>query len=91
MRIRAEARRLGFFKMGVAPAGSLPWKDRFDEWLTQGMQGSMTYLQRQAAKRREPGLVLESVCSILVLAMNYHARADAADDPLCGRDRKSVV
>lgn len=85
MRIRAEARRLGFFKMGVAPAGSLPWKDRFDEWLTQGMQGSMTYLQRQAAKRREPGLVLESVCSILVLAMNYHARADAADDPLCGR------
>jgi epoxyqueuosine reductase len=85
MRIRAEARRLGFFKMGVAPAGSLPWRDRFDEWLAQGMQGSMSYLERQSEKRRKPELVLESVRSILVLAMNYHARADAADDPLCGR------
>ncbi len=46
--------------------------------LAQGMQGSMAYLQRQAEKRREPELVLESVRSILVLAMNYHARADAS-------------
>jgi epoxyqueuosine reductase len=84
-RIRAEARRLGFFKMGVAPAGSLPWRSRFDEWLAQGMQGSMAYLERQAEKRRTTELVLESVRSILVLAMNYHARAVAMDDPLRGR------
>jgi len=85
MRIREEARRLGFFKMGLAPAGSLRWREHFDEWLAQGMQGSMAYLKRQAEKRKEPKLVLESVRSILILAMNYHARADAADDPLCGR------
>jgi epoxyqueuosine reductase len=85
MRIRAEARRLGFFKVGVASAGSLPWRDHFDEWLAQGMQGSMAYLERQAEKRRNPDLVLESVRSILILAMNYHARVVATDDPLRGR------
>jgi epoxyqueuosine reductase len=85
MRIRGEARRLGFFKMGVTPAGSLPWRDHFDEWLAQGMHGSMAYLERQAEKRREPERVVEGVRSILVLAMNYHACADARDDPLRGR------
>ncbi len=84
-RIRAEARRLGFFKMGVVPAGPLPWTDRFDEWLERGMHGSMAYMPRQAEKRKNPALVLDEVRSILILAMNYHTSVGVPDDPQRGR------
>jgi epoxyqueuosine reductase len=84
-RIRAEARRLGFFKMGVAAAGPLPWQNHFDAFLAQGMQGKMAYLARQADKRRSPALVLADVRSILVLAMNYHSGIAVSADPLRGR------
>jgi len=84
-RLRAEAHRLGFFKMGTVAAGPLPWKQHFDAWLADGMHGEMRYLERQADKRREPALVLDNVRSIVVLAMNYHAAVAPPEDPLRGR------
>jgi epoxyqueuosine reductase len=84
-RLRAEARRLGFFKMGVAAAGPLPWKQHFDAWLAEGMHGDMSYLERQADKRKEPALVLDNVRSILVLAVNYHVAVASSEDPLRGK------
>jgi epoxyqueuosine reductase len=83
--VREEARRLGFFKMGVARPGPLPAVDRFDNWLLQGMHGEMQYLQRQAPKRKDPGLLLPDVRSILVLALNYFPGDILTDDPLRGR------
>ena len=70
-RIRAEALRLGFFKLGIAPAGPLPWEDHFGDWLAKGMQGGMKYMERQAEKRKNVALILEDVRSILVLGVNY--------------------
>jgi epoxyqueuosine reductase len=83
--IRAEARRLGFFKLGVAAAGPLPWKNHFDAWLARGMQGEMGYLARQAGKRRNPAMVLDGVRSIVVLAMNYYPGGTGPPGPLRGR------
>ncbi len=84
-RIRAEAHRLGFLKVGVAPAGILPESDRFEAWLAQNMQGEMSYMKRQSQKRRNPGLILEGVRSILVLGMNYHSEERSAESPLKGK------
>jgi epoxyqueuosine reductase len=84
-RVRAEAEQLGFFRMGVTPAGQIPWREHFDTWLARGMQGGMDYLERQAGKRRNPGLVLEGVRSILVLAMSYHTGTTLPEDPTRGR------
>ncbi len=84
-RIRAEARRLGFFKVGVAPAGALPENRRFETWLAQDMHGEMAYMKRQSEKRRNPSLVLEGVRSIVVLAMNYHSEESPAESPLKGK------
>jgi len=83
--IRAEARRLGFFKMGVTAAGPLPWKSHFDTWLARGMHGEMAYLARQAGKRRHPALVLEGARSVVILAMNYYPGNGNAAGPLRGR------
>jgi epoxyqueuosine reductase len=70
--IREEAARLGFFKVGVAPAGPVPGGEHFEDWIHQGMHGQMAYLEAQKAKRTNPALVLEEVRSLVVLAMNYH-------------------
>ncbi len=84
-RIREEASKLGFFKVGIAPAGPLPGAGRFEEWLRAGMHGEMAYLQAQADKRKNPGRVLEDARSIIVLAMNYHCGQNLCNDPLLGR------
>jgi epoxyqueuosine reductase len=84
-RLREEALRLGFFKIGVVPAGPLPWKQHFDAWLAAGMHGEMRYLERQADKRKDPALVLDNIRSILVLAMNYHVAVASSEDSLRGK------
>jgi epoxyqueuosine reductase len=83
--IRDEARRLGFFKVGFAPATVLPTADKFMSCLAQGLHGEMAYIERQAAKREDPRLVFPSARSILVAAMNYCTGDTLSDDPLKGR------
>lgn len=83
--IREAARRLGFFKMGIAPAQPLPNGDRYDRWLAQGMQGEMRYLERQAAGRKDPALVMAGARSILSLAMDYYPGDPPLPSALKGR------
>ncbi len=83
--IRREAVRLGFSKIGIASASKLPRGDYFHKWLEKGLHGEMRYLERQAQKRRDPGLVLAGIRSLLVFAVNYHTEYESADEPLKGR------
>ncbi len=83
--IRAEALRLGFFKAGVTSLGRLPWAGKFDEWLGDGRHGEMHYLERQAPKRKDPGLVLQNARSMVILPMNYFHPSVLSDAPLRGR------
>ena len=84
-RIREEALRLGFFKVGITPARPLPERERFMKWLREGMYGEMCYMERQAPKRLDPCLVLDGACSILVLALNYYAAGTFSDSPIKGK------
>jgi epoxyqueuosine reductase len=84
-KIRNEATSLGFFKVGIVRSGPLPHRERFDAWLARKMHGEMVYLERQAERRRDPGLVLDQARTILVLAMNYHTEYELSEDPLRGR------
>ncbi len=83
--IRNEALRMGFSRIGIARITQLPWKDHFNKWLEEGLHGRMLYLERQAQKRRNPGLVLKGARSLLVLAANYNTGHESADSPLKGR------
>jgi epoxyqueuosine reductase len=70
-RIKDRARRLGFALVGIAaavPPESLP---HLQNWLAQGLAGSMEYMHRQAEARSHPRYVFPEVRSIVVVGLNY--------------------
>ena len=69
--LKAEARRIGFELVGVAPAVSPPGLPKLHEWLAAGFAGEMQYLPRRAAAYEHPRHVSASVRSVVMLAMNY--------------------
>lgn len=85
VRIRDQAQRLGFFKIGIAFVRPLPYAERFGEWLGEGMNGEMAYMKDQALKRQDPGLLLAGARSMLVLAMDYYNADTLVESPLRGR------
>ena len=77
--LKAEARCVGFDLVAIAPAAPPPHADALDAWLAAGHAGEMAYLARNAAKRKEPGLVVAGAQSIVVVGVHYRA---AEPDPL---------
>ena len=82
--IRNEAFKIGFAKLGFAPAGKTPFMTYFRDWLNDGFHGEMRYLERQAEKRGDPELVLPGVKSIVVAALNYYSGEYPPAFPLTG-------
>lgn len=73
-RIKAEAYARGFDLAGIATLGPPDTAAAFDRWLERGYAGTMQYIERGAAKRRDPRLVLEGARSAIVVAMEYGGR-----------------
>jgi epoxyqueuosine reductase len=83
--IREGACRLGFFKTGIAAAHPLPHPERFTSWLKEGLHADMRYMERQASKRLDPGMVLGGARSIIVPAMHYHTDDAPTNEGLKGK------
>ncbi|MEX2285441.1 MAG: tRNA epoxyqueuosine(34) reductase QueG [Planctomycetaceae bacterium] len=79
--IKSEARRLGFELSGIAPAVSPDGLSAFHEWLNRGYDGEMTYIGGREAAYAHPSGVLESVRSIVMLAINYRTADTPASEP----------
>lgn len=73
-RIKAEAYARGFDLAGIAPLEAPDTAGAFDRWLERGFAGTMQYIERGAAKRRDPRLVFEGARSAIVVAMDYGGR-----------------
>lgn len=69
--LKAEAQRLGFDLVGVAPAVSPRGVSALYEWLDRGFAGEMQYLERRRAAYAHPEHVLPAVRSVIMLGMNY--------------------
>jgi epoxyqueuosine reductase len=76
--IKAEAQRLGFDLVGIAPAAPPPHADKLDDWLDAGHAGEMAYLARNAVRRADPRQAVPRAQSIIVCGMHYRA---AEPDP----------
>lgn len=84
-RLKAEARRLGFDQVGVAPAVAPPGYERYQDWLRKGFDAGMGYLRRQAGARANPEHLLAGVRSIVVVGFVYGRRDDRESGPTTGK------
>jgi epoxyqueuosine reductase len=71
LRLKAEARRLGFDQIGIAPAVAPPGYPRFLEWLEAGYAAGMTYMERHSGARAHPAALLEGVRSVVMVSFVY--------------------
>lgn len=71
LKLRYKAGELGFSQTGVCPAVTPAGLKRFDEWLSAGYAGTMSYLADRREAYSHPRHVLDGVRSVVVLAMNY--------------------
>jgi len=69
--IKAQAYGLGFDLVGIATLGPAETAAAFDEWIAHGYAGEMSYLPRNAEKRRDSRLPFDGASTAIVVAMNY--------------------
>jgi len=73
--LKAEARRLGFELVGIAPAVTPAGIHDFVDWLDRGYAGQMEYLERREEAYAHPKHVLDGVRSVVMLGINYNTQA----------------
>ena len=72
--LKAQAYGLGFDLVGITSLGPSDTAAAYDEWIAEGRHGTMDYLARGAAKRRDTRLPLPGAVSAIVVGMNYGGR-----------------
>jgi epoxyqueuosine reductase len=83
--VKAEALRIGFDLVGIAPAAVPGGLDSFHEWLRQGYDGEMAWLSRREAAYEHPRHVLAGARSVIMLGLNYRTDDPAPPCPGAGR------
>ncbi|HKQ53210.1 MAG TPA: tRNA epoxyqueuosine(34) reductase QueG [Pyrinomonadaceae bacterium] len=85
-RIKEQALRLGFDKVGIVRAEPLEReRERLREWLARGFHGEMSWMARDPGQRTDPRLLLPSARSVVAVALNYYTPHTHADDPATGK------
>ena len=75
--VKRRAAALGFDATGVAPLERNAHATELDRWLAAGHAGTMTYLHRQAEKRKDPTRIMpDARVAVVALTNYYHGSAD---------------
>lgn len=78
--IKAKAHELGFLACGVARAGFLAEEaPRLEQWLRNGKQGQMGYMERNFDVRLDPTKLVTGARSVISLAYNYFTTIQQED------------
>jgi epoxyqueuosine reductase len=72
-RIKERALQLGFSKAGIALPERLSTElNHLQEWLAQGFNGEMKWMERDPAQRVDPRLFWPPTRSVIVVTLNYY-------------------
>jgi epoxyqueuosine reductase len=70
--IKEEAQRLGFLACGISKVRFLEEEaPRLEAWLSQGLQGSMSWMNDHFDKRLDPGKLVPGAKSVISVLLNY--------------------
>ena len=79
--IKRLAKQIGFSSCGISRARFLHEEEKnFEDWLNQGYQGTMSYLERNFDKRLDPTKLVPGAKSIISLTLNYFPTKKIFDD-----------
>jgi epoxyqueuosine reductase len=81
-RLKAEALRLGFDAVGIAPAVAAPGFPDFLRWLHADRAAGMEYMKKHGASRAHPESILEGVRSVVVVSVVYGRKDPGCDETL---------
>ena len=80
--VKRRAIALGFDAVGIAPLEANAHARELDQWLSAGYAGTMTYLHRQAEKRKDPARIMPDARVAVVTLTNYfHGSTDPGRQP----------
>jgi epoxyqueuosine reductase len=84
--VKRRATALGFTLTGVTRLDRNPHAAELDAWLAAGHAGTMTYLHRQAERRKDPRRIMPAAKSAVVTLTNYfHGTSPpCSPSPRCG-------
>jgi len=78
--IKQEAARLGFMACGIAQAAQLDDDARrLEQWLKNGYNGHMQYMERHFDLRIDPAKLVPGAKSVITLLLNYYPEQQQAD------------
>mgnify|MGYP001161603323 FL=1 len=70
--IKKLAKKIGFSSCGISKARFLKEEEKnFEDWLSQGKQGTMSYLEKNFDKRLNPKKLVPGAKSVISLTFNY--------------------
>lgn len=69
--LKIKARELGFDACAVTLPDASSEREHLEQWLKDGYQGEMSYLENHLEKRLDPSLLVEGTQRIILLRMNY--------------------
>jgi epoxyqueuosine reductase len=79
--VKQLAKQLGFEFCGIAQAVKLDDDARrLDSWLSKGMHGSMTYMERYFDLRIDPTKLVPGARSVITLLLNYFPDTEQRND-----------
>jgi epoxyqueuosine reductase len=79
--LRRESVRVGFSRLGIAPAGPPPRRELVRQWLDQGFAGVMReWFEHQEPLRADPENLLPGVRSVIMLATDHATAAEGVAD-----------
>lgn len=80
LQIVGRAKELGFLECGFSKVRFLnEEKDRMDNWLREGMNGTMEYMANHREKRLNPALLVENARTVISVLLNYFPSEKQAD------------
>jgi epoxyqueuosine reductase len=90
-RLKAEAVRIGFDQVGIAPAALAGGYPDFLRWLDAGHAAGMDYLVQHALARKTPESLLERARSVIMVSIVYGERESRPEIPPGSRPRHGKV
>lgn len=72
--IKAEAKRLGFYACGAAPASTLDAENQgfYRKYIAEQRHAGMAYMERNTDKRLNPTLLMPEARTLISVALNYY-------------------